>query len=401
MSRIRLKRAFSLAGVVLAGIVVPILLIWLTTRSHEESEEVHHSRNETEVIVSNTIGASIRLVRSGRNLDAVVELQLGRSERVWQPPGNYFLSAALLADTIFFPIPLTGYRCGPDDGGSFIVAVRRKPTEFPPRLFADLSGYAYIPSGSFLFGDRQNPREQHYLWLTGFFVGPFEVTNREFRAFINDSTGYASDAHWTEQGIRWKHKSRSNASALLPASHTDFKRFGRDDQPVTWVTWYEANAFCKWLTTRIGDGKWLFSLPTEAEWEKCARGPDNFDYGLGMGLSDDEVPLYNWKKNPDARITVVGVADSYKHYRPNRYGMFHVSGNVVEWTQTTNVSFNRERPYADDERNHDNASGLRVARGGSWYSASIAHLYLAYRDAFQPEHSSQEIGFRIVAKRLP
>jgi hypothetical protein len=55
----------------------------------------------------------------------------------------------------------------------------------------------------------------------------------------------------------------------------------------------------------------------------------------------------------------------------------------------------------DDDRNHDDTAGLRVARGGSWYSASIAILYIPYRDAFQPEHSTQDIGFRIAAKLLP
>jgi formylglycine-generating enzyme required for sulfatase activity len=111
--------------------------------------------------------------------------------------------------------------------------------------------------------------------------------------------------------------------------------------------------------------------------------------------------LYNWKKNPDAPITVVGIQETYLKYRPNRFGLYHLSGNVVEWTLSINRAYNREHPYVDDERNHDDAIGLRVGRGGSWYSASIALLYIPYRDAFQPEHSSQDIGFRIVAKPLP
>jgi formylglycine-generating enzyme required for sulfatase activity len=142
-------------------------------------------------------------------------------------------------------------------------------------------------------------------------------------------------------------------------------------------------------------------LPTEAEWEKGARGPDNFDYGLGMTIGDVETPRYNWKKNPDAPVTVVGNDESEKLFRPNRYGLYHASGNVTEWTQSVNRQYNRVQPYRDDERNHDDATGLRVARGGSWYSASTANLYIPYRDAFQPEHSSQDIGVRVVARRLP
>jgi formylglycine-generating enzyme required for sulfatase activity len=109
----------------------------------------------------------------------------------------------------------------------------------------------------------------------------------------------------------------------------------------------------------------------------------------------------NWKKNPDAAVRVVGVNDSQAAFKPNRYGLYHMSGNVVEWTQSLFRPFNREHPYTDDDRNHDDVVGLRVARGGSWYSASTALLYLRYRDAFQSEHSSQDIGFRIVARRLP
>jgi formylglycine-generating enzyme required for sulfatase activity len=142
-------------------------------------------------------------------------------------------------------------------------------------------------------------------------------------------------------------------------------------------------------------------LPAEAEWEKAARGPDDFDYGLGQFISDRESNLYNWKKNPDALVTVIGVRESTAGFRPNRYGLYHLSGNVAEWTQSINRPFNRERPYADDERNRDDASGQRVVRGGSWYSATIALLYIPYRDTFQPEISHHDLGFRIVVRPLP
>ena len=151
-------------------------------------------------------------------------------------------------------------------------------------------------------------------------------------------------------------------------------------------------AFCVWDGGR---------LPTDAEWEKVARGPDGFDYALGMTISDDEVSLYNWRKNPGASVTVVGIQSTRDSYMPNRYGIYHLTGNVAEWSQSVNVPYNRDHPYLEDERNHDETPGLRSARGGSWYSAAISYLYIPYRDAFQPEHCNQELGFRIVAKALP
>ena len=87
---------------------------------------------------------------------------------------------------------------------------------------------------------------------------------------------------------------------------------------------------------------------------------------------------------------------------PNRYGVFHLSGNVVEWTQTVNRPYNRERPYAEDDgRNRDDLTEVRVVRGGSWYSAGIALLSIAYRDSFQPEVRHHDLGFRVVARSLP
>jgi formylglycine-generating enzyme required for sulfatase activity len=69
--------------------------------------------------------------------------------------------------------------------------------------------------------------------------------------------------------------------------------------------------------------------------------------------------------------------------------------------RATDAEFNRERPYVDAERNREDASESRVARGGSWYSASVALLYIPYRDSFQPEVSHHDLSFRIVARPLP
>ena len=96
------------------------------------------------------------------------------------------------------------------------------------------------------------------------------------------------------------------ATALLKPTDGDYARFGQDDQPVVLVNWFETDSYCRWLSKKYGKGIWIFSLPTEAEWEKAARGPDNFDYALGASVSDQEVSQYNWKKNPTAEVTVIG-----------------------------------------------------------------------------------------------
>lgn len=397
-----MKKKFYIGGAI--TLIAAITIGGVVAKSfsvRERREQLHYDREETELIVSNLIDAQVQLYKAGKSLADTARVAEFNGEPLWLPRGNYFLQARKEQRTFFFPIPILGYRSGPDEGGAFLITLRPSPVEYPPRLFPNAPEFIYIPSGNFLFGDRLNPREPHYIWLTGYFINPFEVTNAEFRAFLRDPAGYADTTNWTAAGKRWKENNISQVTALLPTDDPDYPRFGQPDQPVVWINWFEANAFCKWLTQKIGGQRWLFTLPNEAEWEKAARGPDNFNYGLGMQLSDAEIPWYNWKKNPDANVTVVGLHNSVLSYRPNRFGLYHLSGNVVEWTQSIHRAYSRQHPYVDDDRNHDDTIGLRVARGGSWYSASIALLYLPYRDAFQPEHSSQDIGLRIIAKRLP
>ncbi len=386
-------------------VIITVLFLsgWLLRRwrtSVYDREDVHYEHGETEVVVSNLTGSSVELARTASSLyDSTSTMTF--SGRAWLPAGNYFLRTRQSRTSVCVPVPLTGFRCGPDEDGTFMVTLRTIPEEFPPRWQHDGPVFAFIASGSFLLGDRLNPREPHYVWLTGYFISPFEVTNGEYRMFLKDSSGYQEDGNWCEAGREWKHSHTSQSSAAHALIDNNDRRFCQNDQPVTWVTWFEANAYCHWLTRTSGRNRWLFTLPSDAEWEKAARGPDNFDYGLTRAISDSEVSLYNWKKNPYTPITVVGIRESQQHFKPNRYGLFHMSGNVAEWTQSVNKPYNRENRYEDDERNFDDTPGLRSVRGGSWYSAATSYLYIPYRDAFQREHSSQELGFRIVARALP
>ena len=387
-------------------LIAPVVLIgagavaWMLSRN-DQLEEERYRLGETKLIVADLTHASLTLYKGGKTPADTARVTSFDGTSIWLSPANYFLEVVEASRRFFIPVPLTGYRCGPDEDGAFNVTIRPGPKEYPPRLLPSIPEYMYIPSGSFLLGDRLNPREPHYVWLTGYFIAPFEATNGEFREFLNAPDGYRDNSNWTVAGNQWKESNESRSTATLNEDHPEFPRFGHDDQPVVWVTWHEAIAFCRWLSKKIGGGRWLFSLPSDAEWEKAARGPDNLDYALSMTISDNEIPLYNWRKNPDSPVTVVGIKVTPVHYRANRYGLYHITGNVVEWTQSINMPFNRDHPFVDDDRNHAATPGLRTARGGSWYSASTAYLYIPYRDAFQPEHSTQDIGFRVVARALP
>ncbi len=395
-----MKKLYAFGGAAIVTIIAVGSLLYL--RSDERRERLHYENEETELVISNIPGAHLTLFKAGNNLQDAIAMPPIGGERTWLPRGNYFLQADHSARTFFYPIPIIGYRAGPDKGEIFTVTIRAPGTDSPPGLLPDLPNYVFVPSGHFLFGDHMRVQEPHYVWLGAFYINPFEVTNAEFREFLIDPHGYSDDSNWTEAGKKWRTANTSHSTALLKSTEADYQRFGQPDQPVVQVNWFEANAFCRWLTATVGKGKWIFALPSEAEWEKAARGPDNFDYELGMTISDNQVGLYNWKKNPSAEVTVVGLKETRSKYLPNRYGVYHMTGNVAEWTQSIYRAYSRQHPYVDDDdRNSDETPGERVLRGGSWYTASVAVLYIPYRENFRPEVQTPYLGFRVVARPVP
>jgi formylglycine-generating enzyme required for sulfatase activity len=369
--------------------------------SEELLEQERAERDQTEIIIGAPQGARCRLYESGREIDSARLLHDGPCRSMWLSAGAYWMKITGAGGELNYPAPVLGYRQGPDREGSFVITVRPRVQRDPPLPRPESAGFVRIPSGHFLIGDRETPREPHYVWIPEFYMAVFETTNAEFRDFLQDPNGYASDVHWTSQGREWKLRAKSQSSALLRPAAADYARFGQGDQPVTSTTWFEAVAYTRWLTTKRGDGRWTFALPSDGEWEKAGRGPDGFNYGLSATISDAEVKLYNWRKNPDFPVTVVGLGETRRSFRPNRYGIYHASGNVAEWTNSVFSPYNRSQPYQDDKRNLPDTAGSRTVRGGSWYSATSTLLYMAYRDAFEPNQSSNDVGFRIVAKLNP
>jgi formylglycine-generating enzyme required for sulfatase activity len=401
-------------GLVIASALF-LLAAWLAAAgvrsalrdAHERRERASRlARGQTPLRIVNAAGAALDLYRAGKTLGEVQPLSLSEGER-WLEPGRYFVEAALAGHRLLFPVEVAASGTGPEPDGSWTVTVRRPTAETPPRLDGEGTGFCFVPAGYVVLGERTNPGQAHAAWVPSFYMAVFEVTNGQFRRFLADPGGYDDRDNWSADGWEWRGRGVSRSTALLDPSHADYSRFGRDELPVMLVTWYEASAYGRWLTRARGGGRWQFRMPTEAEWEKAARGPDGFDYGLGMELSEPQAGLYNWRKNPDAPVTLVapptarGMGGALESagagFRPNRFGIYHASGNAREWTQSVFRPYNREHPYRDDDRNGDETPGQRVTRGGSWYSASAVRLQLAYREEFQPELSSDDLGFRIVA----
>ena len=197
-----------------------------------------------------------------------------------------------------------------------------------------------IPAGEFLMGD-----DKHSVSLAEFYVSKYPVTNQQYEAFVQTNDCEFSQ-HW-----KWAHS---------PA--------GKENHPVVSISWDDAVAFCEWLSKEVGRE---FRLPTEAEWEKAARGTDGWEFPWG-----DEPPtkdLCNFGMNV-GDTTPVGA--NPKGASP--YGVLDMAGNVWEWTGS---------PY--------HQSGGFVVRGGCYFSGD-ALVRCADRYGDLPYYLDHFIGFRVV-----
>ncbi|MCP4108782.1 MAG: SUMF1/EgtB/PvdO family nonheme iron enzyme [Desulfobacteraceae bacterium] len=253
---------------------------------------------------------------------------------------------------------------------------------FKPDLFylpdgKDL-GFVKIPAGSFLMGTEKKDADkliaeglpdvwvnleqpQHKVVLSEYAINHYPVTVAQFRVFVQDS-GYETDG-------RWKN--------------------GQDNHPVVYVSWNDAVAYCTWLTEKLRQKgyNWQIKLPSEAQWEKAARGTDR--------------RIYLWGNEPDpdkANCTDTGIGETSpvgcfpKGKSP--YGILDMSGNVWEWCQDR---FD-DGYYADSPSDNPVGSGSgsdRVNRGGSWISR-VASCRAALRIRFDPSFRYNHLGFRLL-----
>jgi len=223
-----------------------------------------------------------------------------------------------------------------------------------------------IPAGKFLMGEG---REQHELFLPEYQLGKYPVTNAEYKRFI-EADGYKEKSFWTEAG--WIEVGQNQNG---PRYWQD-ARFNKPNQPAIGLSWYECVAYCRWLSAETGQ---LYRLPTEAEWEKGARGVDGRVYPWG---NEFEASRLNIRAGDQQVCTITPVGIYPKGVSP--FGLFDCAGNVWEWCATR---WKKPFPYDvnQDEWQADILEGqnLRVLRGGSWnYKAEVTRC--GYRFKFQP-----------------
>ena len=240
-------------------------------------------------------------------------------------------------------------------------------------------GMVFVPSGKFIMGSDLTDKEKKasefgsikpwYLdehpkqkvAVSDFYMDRYEVTQAEYQQFVQ-ATSHPPPPGW-ENGV-------------IPE--------GREHHPVTTVTWHDANNYCRWLGKR---------LPTEAEWEKSARGGDGRDFPWGNVFDPKKV------NSGYAEVKDSAPVGSFEDGK-SPYGIYDLSGNVWEWTEDwyhayPNATYQDPR-YGEKQK---------VLRGGGWGGIGHYALEMYYRSAYRffadPGMAFNDVGFRCAKTPKP
>jgi len=233
-----------------------------------------------------------------------------------------------------------------------------------PNVVISETPFAYIPEGEFLMGcdtGQDEERPVHRVWVDAFEMASYQVRNLDYAAFMA-ATGHPAPKHWRDI------------------------EFSHPEQPVVAVNWFEAVKYCDWLSGVTGR---RHRLPTEAEWERAARG------GVEQSLYvwGNEPPqahaeyLQRWGGEVSGPLPVAQAA-------PNAFGFYDIGENVHEWC----ADWFDKNYYSQSPARHPQGpeSGVRRAsRGGSWRH-QIKVSRCAARSSIPPSLQYADYGFRVV-----
>ena len=245
----------------------------------------------------------------------------------------------------------------------------------------------YVPAGPFIMGseDGNNNEKPMFTYQTdAFWLLQTPVTNAHYQPFV-EAGGYNKQAWWTPTGWQWRTKEK-----LTEPRYWKDKVWNEAKQPVIGVSWYEALAFANWLAQTTGTA---IRLPTEAEWEKGARGEKGLKYPWGDQSPTDELCNFNHKVGKTTPV------DRYpKGASP--YGALDMAGNVWEWTATKWLENYANYAALVDNNPEADAGVRRVVRGGAWvYNLDFVRAACRYR--FTPDFRLYFLGFRVVLSVAP
>ena len=260
------------------------------------------------------------------------------------------------------------------------------PKPITPSVPSDM---ILIPAGEFQMGSNDNTDEKpiHTVHIDAFYIDTYEVTNAQYKAFVD------ANPQWRKNQIP---SAYHNGSYLKHWNGNNYPK-GKGNHPVTYVSWYGAMAYAQWAGKR---------LPTEAEWEKAARGgKSGLKYPWGNTISNTHANYGNHVGD----TTVVG------NYPANGFGLYDMAGNVLEWCLDAYygdfyAASPRRNPLGgvNTIENADlvisdfmSVENYRVVRSGAWYNTEVQNIRVAYRNRVLPTLTNIALGFRCVKATTP
>ncbi|HUE88717.1 MAG TPA: formylglycine-generating enzyme family protein [Vicinamibacterales bacterium] len=253
-----------------------------------------------------------------------------------------------------------------------------------------LPRFAPVPAGEFSMGaddGDEDERPVHRVYVDAFRLSVHAITNQQFAEFVRAMGHQAPAVRDLPVVVTPEHELTFRELATPYVWRGGEMPVERARHPVTLVTFGDATAYCAWLTHRLGVA---VRLPSEAEWERAARGNlDRRRYPWGDDIDPSRANFL-----PDPGLKRYRGTRPVGSYPPNAFALYDMTGNVWEWV----ADWHGPDTYREDDPRNPRGPGegtLRIVRGGSWVTHDVSQLRCAHRHKVPADTYAYSIGFRV------